>query len=177
MVSDLREIIAAAPMFSPIIPTGGQMSVKMSAAGDFGWYSDQNGYRYEKHHPNGQTWPPIPNSVLTVWRDLAKVAREPECCLINYYGKDAHMGLHQDKNEANSDLPVVSITLGDAGLFRMGTDQRGGATKTFWLESGDVCVFGGAARLAYHGIDRIRFGSSKLLRQGGRLNLTLRVVT
>ena len=86
------------------------------------------------------------------------------------------MGLHQDKDEADFSCPVVSISLGDAGLFRIGGSTRNGSTESVWLESGDVCVMGGAARLTYHGIDRIRFGSSTLLKNGGRLNLTLRVV-
>lgn len=86
------------------------------------------------------------------------------------------MGMHQDKDEASFEWPVVSISLGDQGLFRMGGPERGGKTASVWLRSGDVVVMGGAARLAHHGVDRIRFGSSSLLERGGRLNLTLRVV-
>ena len=86
------------------------------------------------------------------------------------------MGLHQDRDEADMQWPVVSISLGDEGLFRMGNVTRGGKTESLWLRSGDVVVMGGDARLAYHGVDRIRAGSSKLLPKGGRLNLTLRVV-
>ena len=87
------------------------------------------------------------------------------------------MGLHQDKDEADFQFPVVSISLGDSGLFRVGGLERKGGTESIWLQSGDVCVMGGEARLKYHGVDRIRFGSSSLLANGGRLNLTLRVVT
>jgi Alkylated DNA repair protein len=87
------------------------------------------------------------------------------------------MGMHQDKDEGSFDHPVVSISLGDAALFRIGNLTRGGKTESVWLESGDVLVMGGAARLVYHGIDRVRTGSSTLLGSGGRLNLTLRVVT
>ncbi len=87
------------------------------------------------------------------------------------------MGMHQDRDEANFDYPVVSISLGDDALFRMGNVERGGKTESIWLKSGDVVVMGGEARLAYHGVDRLRFGSSTLLPQGGRINLTLRVVT
>ena len=86
------------------------------------------------------------------------------------------MGLHQDRDEADNTQPVVSISLGDDGLFRVGGTTRGGPTRSVWLQSGDVAVLEGAARLAYHGVDRIRFGSSSLLRTSGRLNLTLRVV-
>lgn len=87
------------------------------------------------------------------------------------------MGLHQDKDEADFSCPVVSISLGDDGLFRIGNTTRGGKTESIWLSSGDVAVMGGDARLVYHGIDRIRPGSSTLLPKGGRINLTLRVVT
>jgi alkylated DNA repair protein (DNA oxidative demethylase) len=86
------------------------------------------------------------------------------------------MGMHQDNDEANFDYPVVSISLGDEGLLRVGSTTRGGKTDSVWLQSGDVVVMSGAARLAYHGVDRIRFGSSTLLPKSGRINLTLRVV-
>lgn len=84
--------------------------------------------------------------------------------------------MHQDKDEGNFDWPVVSVSLGDEALFRMGSVERGGSTESLWLKSGDVVVMGGAARLAYHGVDKIRFGSSTLLPKGGRINLTLRAV-
>ncbi len=86
------------------------------------------------------------------------------------------MGMHQDRDEAHFDWPVVSISLGDDGLFRIGNTTRGGKTESIWLASGDVVVMGGAARLTFHGLDRIRPGTSALLKDGGRLNLTLRVV-
>ena len=86
------------------------------------------------------------------------------------------MGLHQDRDEADFAWPVLSVSLGDDGLFRMGNEIRGGKTDSVWLASGDVVVMGGEARLKYHGIDRIRPNSSTLLEKGGRLNLTLRVV-
>lgn len=177
LVEEIRAIVRAAPLFSPVTPRGKPMSVRMTAAGDFGWITDRHGYRYQRHHPDGQSWPAIPGSVLDIWHALSGVSRDPECCLINYYGEDARMGLHQDKDEAQFDYPVLSISLGDDGLFRMGGSVRAAKTQSVWLESGDVVVMGGAARLAYHGVDRIRFGSSKLLEKGGRLNLTLRVVT
>ena len=92
------------------------------------------------------------------------------------YGEGAKMGLHQDRDEADFDMPVVSISLGDEALFRVGGVERGGPTRSIWLRSGDVAVMGGAARLVHHGIDRVRWGSSTLLPRGGRINLTLRVV-
>lgn len=177
LVDDLRAVLRAAPLVQPVTPRGRPMSVRMSAAGRFGWVTDRRGYRYETRHPEGMAWPPIPDSILSIWKELADCARAPECCLINWYGEGARMGLHQDKDEADFTCPVLSVSLGDDGLFRMGNVKRGGKTASHWLRSGDVVVMGGAARLAHHGVDRIRFGSSTLLKDGGRINLTLRVVT
>ena len=176
LVEGLREVAAQAPVFSPKTKFGKPMSVQLTAAGDFGWFSDQRGYRYVQHHPSGVNWPAIPDSIMAIWRAVAGAAPDPECCLINFYGEGARMGLHQDRDEANFDWPVVSISLGDDALFRVGGSERGGKTESIWLQSGDVAVMGGPARLNYHGIDRIKFGSSSLLKEGGRLNITLRVV-
>ena len=176
MVADLRDVLRRAPLVQPVTPRGQKMSVRMSAAGRLGWITDRAGYRYADRHPSGAPWPPIPASILGVWSTVTGLARAPDCCLINWYGEGARMGLHQDKDEGDFDWPVVSISLGDEGLFRMGTDERGGKTSSLWLSSGDVVVMGGAARLAYHGVDRIKFGSGSLLPAGGRINLTLRVV-
>ena len=176
LVKELREVAAQAPVFSPKTKSGKPMSVRLTAAGDFGWFSDQHGYRYVEHHPSGVNWPAIPDSIMAIWRAVAGAAPDPECCLINFYGEGARMGLHQDRDEANFDWPVVSISLGDDALFRVGGTERGGKTESIWLQSGDVAVMGGPARLNYHGIDRIKFGSSSLLKEGGRLNITLRVV-
>ncbi len=177
LVDALRNLLRVAPLYQPVTPRGQKMSVRMSAAGRFGWVTDRRGYRYEPRHPGGMDWPPIPEGILAIWRALSGVARDPECCLINWYGEGARMGLHQDRDEADFSCPVVSVSLGDDGLFRMGHEARGGSTESLWLRSGDVVVMGGAARLRHHGIDRIRFGSSTLLPRGGRINLTLRVVT
>lgn len=177
MVDDLRQVVAAAPLFSPETRWGRRMSVRMTSAGRYGWYSDRSkGYRYVDRHPSGVAWPPIPASVVAVWQEVAPGARAPDCCLVNFYGENAKMGLHQDRDEADFSQPVVSISLGDEGLFRIGGTERGGKTQSVWLSSGDVLVLGGTARLAFHGIDRIRGGSSALLKEGGRINLTLRVV-
>ena len=173
----IRDVVRAAPLYAPVTPRGKPMSVRMTAAGRFGWVSDRKGYRYEPTHPNSFPWPPIPEPVLDIWRAVSCCERLPECCLVNFYGEGARMGMHQDKEEAIFDYPVVSISLGDDGLFRMGQVERGGKTQSLWLHSGDVVVMGGAARLAHHGVDRIRYGSSSLLDNGGRLNLTLRVVS
>ena len=167
----------AAPPYAPETPYGKPMSVRMTSAGRFGWYSDRTGYRYVDRHPSGVPWPPIPEPVLAIWHRVTGLDRQPECCLVNFYGEGARMGLHQDRDEADFRWPVVSVSLGDDGLFRVGGTQRGEPTRSVWLKSGDIAVLGGDARLAYHGVDRIRFGSSDLLPKGGRINLTLRVVT
>lgn len=177
MIADLRKIMQAAPAFSPQTPQGSPMSVRMTSAGKFGWFSDAEGYRYIEKHPSGTAWLEIPTSVLDVWRKVAKVERAPESCLVNFYGEAAQMGMHRDKDEAEMRWPVVSISLGDDGLFRIGGNTRGGTTDAIWLSSGDVVVMGGTARNAYHGVDKIRFKSSRLLPKGGRVNVTLRVVT
>ncbi len=176
IVADLRDVVSAAPLFSPETRFGKPMSVGMTSAGKYGWYSDRRGYRYERKHPTGVDWPPIPARILKLWHDITGVAREPDCCLVNFYREKARMGLHQDRDEADFSWPVLSISLGDDGLFRIGGTERGGKTQSVWLRSGNVLMLGGEARLAYHGIDRIRFGTSQLLSEGGRINLTLRVV-
>ena len=177
LVEDVRHILQKAPLFSPMTPYGKPMSVRLSSAGKFGWFSDRTGYRYVSEHPQGTAWPDIPKAIMSIWNTVAETPRAPECCLINFYSEAAKMGMHQDRDEADMTCPVVSISLGDSALFRIGNSTRGGKTESVWLESGDVMVMGGDARLTYHGIDRIRFGSSSLLKNGGRINLTLRVVT
>ena len=176
LIEVLRPVLRAAPLFSPETPFGRVMSVRMTSAGRVGWYSDRCGYRYVEHHPDGGRWPDIPREVLDIWDRVTGLERQPECCLINYYGAGARLALHQDRDEADLNWPVVSVSLGDDGLFRMGNVTKGGKTESVWLNSGDIVVMGGAARLAYHGVDRIRFGSSTLLAKGGRINLTMRVV-
>jgi alkylated DNA repair protein (DNA oxidative demethylase) len=176
LLSDLRAVVATAPLYSPVTPGGRPMSVRMTSAGRLGWITDQRGYRYEPRHPAGQPWPPIPPAVLDIWHGLTGLTRAPDCCLVNFYAEGAKMGLHQDQDEGNFSFPVLSISLGDEALFRMGGPNRTDPTESLWLKSGDVLLMGGPARLAWHGIDRLRFRSSRLLPGGGRINLTLRVV-
>ncbi len=176
MAADIATVAEAAPFFAPLTPWGKPMSVRMTSAGRYGWFTDAKGYRYIDRHPSGVSWPPIPASVLAVWRALVSDGRDPDCCLVNRYTATARMGMHRDADEADFSWPVLSISLGDPGLFRMGGPARKDPTASILLESGDVVVFGGPARRAYHGIDRIRFGASRLLPDGGRINLTLRVV-
>ena len=176
MLADLREVARAAPVMRPVTRRG-PMSVRMTSAGRLGWGADRRGYRYEAVHPEtGAPWPPIPDSVLAVWRAVSGVEADPDSCLVNLYREGARMGMHQDRDEGDFSFPVVSISLGDEALFRVGSVEKGGPTASLWLRSGDVAVMAGAARLVHHGIDRLREGSSTLIPGGGRINVTLRVV-
>ncbi len=176
----LETVLAAieyAPLYRPVMPgTGKAFSVEETNFGALGWVADKSGYRYQATHPlTGAPWPAIPQALLDLWDAIAD-APPPQCCLVNLYRAGAKMGLHQDKDEAALEAPVVSVSLGDEALFRIGASARGGPTKSLRLQSGDVLMFGGPARLAYHGIDRILPGSSTLVPGGGRFNLTLRRV-
>lgn len=184
LVAQVCGIIAAAPLFQPVMPrTGKPFSVAMSNCGALGWVSDKASYRYQPLHPvTGDPWPPLPQSLLTLWRAVAGTAPDPEACLINIYGAKARMGSHQDRDEADFAAPVVSISLGDAATFHVGGNKRGDPKTRFLLESGDVMVLGGASRLAFHGVDRIHAGTSPIpLSEAApgcsRINLTLRRVT
>jgi alkylated DNA repair protein (DNA oxidative demethylase) len=158
--------------------SGRPFTVRMSNCGPLGWTSDESGYRYTPAHPRtGRLWPPIPDTLVAMWNDVAQYAHPPEACLINFYAPAAKMGLHQDRDEGDFTAPVVSLSLGDTCLFRVGGLKRGDPTRSFRLNSGDVVVLGGGARLAFHGVDRIYPGTSTLLTDGGRINLTLRRVT
>jgi DNA oxidative demethylase len=178
LLGNLREITRAAPLYTPTMPkTGKPFSVRMTNCGPLGWVSDESGYRYQATHPaTGAPWPPMPSILLAAWNALGEYPHPPDACLINYYEPGARMGLHQDKDEEEFAAPVVSLSLGDTALFRYGGLDRRDPTRSIRLRSGDAIVFGGPARLIYHGIDRVMAGSSSLLPQGGRLNLTLRKV-
>lgn len=179
LLVEIREIIARAPLFTPTMPRSGKpMSVRMTNAGPLGWVTDKRGYRYQATHPaTGAPWPAIPRTLLDLWERLAEYRHQPEACLINYYAGGAKMGLHQDRDEEVFDAPVLSVSLGDTGIFRVGGTTRKSPTQKFELASGDVFVLGGEERLAFHGIDRVLQGTSGLLEEGGRFNLTLRRVT
>ncbi len=179
LLAAVRAISAAAPPFTPRMPKSGRpFTVRMSNCGLLGWVSDERGYRYQPIHPeSGLPWPPIPATLLALWDELARYADPPEACLINFYAPTAKMGLHQDRDEKDFAAPVISISLGDFCLFRVGGLKRNEPTRAFRLSSGDVLILGGGARLAFHGVDRVYAGTSSLLPQGGRINLTLRRVT
>jgi len=178
LLSVIRRVVAEAPLFVPRMPrTGKPFSVRMTNCGRLGWLADKDGgYRYEPRHPEtGRAWPPVPEMLLTLWEDVGGGA-PPDACLINYYAHGAKMGLHQDRDEEDFTAPIVSVSLGDTGVFRVGGRSRRGPTQRYELESGDVLVMSGDARLAYHGIDRILAGTSDLLAEGGRINITMRRV-
>jgi alkylated DNA repair protein (DNA oxidative demethylase) len=177
LLEEVSTKLEDAPLYRPVMPnTGKPFSVEESNFGRLGWVSDKSGYRYQPLHPvTGKAWPAIPEALLDLWHDLAE-SPPPDCCLVNLYAKGAKMGLHQDRDEKDVSAPVIGVSLGDEAVFRIGGVTRGGATQSVRLASGDVILFGGVARLAYHGIDRIVAGSSRLLPGGGRLSLTLRRV-
>ena len=180
LLDALRAVMEEAPLFTPTMPRSGKpMSVRMTNCGPLGWVTDkERGYRYQATHPvTGKPWPATPDALLKLWREVAGYPADPEACLVNYYSDDAKMGLHQDKDEEDFAAPVVSVSLGDSAIFRVGGLNRKEETQALELKSGDVVVLGGDDRLAYHGIDRILPGTSALLPEGGRLNLTLRRVT
>ena len=179
LVEGLRTAVAEAPLFIPVMPrTGRPFTVRMTNLGPLGWVSDRAGYRYQATQPEtGRPWPAIPDALLALWRAVSGYRHDPQACLVNFYNGGAKMGLHRDEDEEDLAAPVLSVSLGDTAVFRIGGPERGGRTETLKLASGDVLVMGGASRLCYHGIDRVLAGTSTLLKDGGRINLTLRRVT
>jgi len=166
---------AEAPFYRPATPGGKAMSVLQTSFGPVGWVTDRAGYRYEAMHPQtGRPWPEMPASLLEIWRRHAPDAPLPDSCLINLYRGEARMGLHQDADELDFSVPVLSISLGDTAIFRLGGETRSDPTRTLRLSSGDVCLLAGASRRFYHGVDRVLTGSSRLIPGGGRINLTMR---
>ena len=180
LLGELRRIMAEAPLYTPTMPRSGRpMSVRMTNCGPLGWVTDkERGYRYQATHPDtGKPWPPMPQMLLDLWHEVGDYPVPPEACLVNYYAGPAKMGLHQDRDEEDFAAPVLSVSLGDIGVFRVGGRSRKDPTRKLELRSGDVVVLDGEDRLAFHGIDRILPGTSDLLPEGGRFNLTLRRVT
>jgi alkylated DNA repair protein (DNA oxidative demethylase) len=180
LLADIQHVMLSAPLFQPRMPKTGQpFSVKMTNCGPLGWVSDkESGYRYQATHiDTGLPWPPIPQKLIDLWREHAAFAGLPEACLINHYPVGAKMGSHRDKDENEPQAPVLSVSLGDDAIFHVGGSKRGDPKARVTLRSGDVCLLGGPARFAFHGIDRILPGTSELVPGGGRINLTLRRVT
>jgi DNA alkylation damage repair protein AlkB len=168
--------------YVPTVRGGGKMHVRMLCLGRH-W--NPLTYRYESTRADhdGAPAPPIPPEWVSVARDVAAAAgfdATPDICLINWYGDDGRMGLHQDKDESRASIeggaPIVSLSIGDTARFLFGGERRRDPIQTLWLESGDAFVFGGPARLRYHGVNRIVSAPlSSPLSMGGRLNLTFRV--
>lgn len=180
LIADLVEIFRQVPPYRPRMPrTGRPWSILQMNLGPLGWVSRPDGYAYSSTNDvNGAPWPAIPPALLALWDDLAAYPAPPECCLVNLYdAPKSRMGLHRDEDEQALDAPVVSLSLGDTCVFRVGGFARGDKSKSFRLASGDVLVMGGASRLRFHGVDRVISGSSRLVPGGGRINLTLRRVT
>ncbi len=182
LLNEVLEAVEAAgtPFYRPAMPkTGAPLSVEMTNLGALGWLTDKDrGYRYEPRHPEtGRPWAPMPATLLALWEEVSGYPAPPEACLVNRYRDGARLGLHVDWDEEATDAAVVSVSLGDDALFRLGGPSRRDPTQSMRLRSGDVVVLGGEARRCHHGIDRIYFGTSRLAPGGGRINLTMRRVT
>ena len=180
VIDDLRAVVKQAPFRHMVTPGGHAMSVAMTNCGARGWVTDRSGYRYDAVDPvSGQPWPAMPAS----FRDLAARAAEqggfqdfaPQACLINRYRPGAKMSLHQDKDELDLVAPIVSVSLGLPATFLFGGLSRSDKTKKFRLEHGDIAVWGGPARLAYHGIAPLADGEHPVM-GAQRINLTFRKV-
>ena len=178
LLAALRTIIEQAPFRHMLTPGGHQMSVAMTNSGDFGWVTDRRGYRYDPVDPvSGKTWPAMPAS----FRKLAEQAAEragfasflPDACLVNRYEPGAKMSLHQDKDENDFGAPIVSVSLGLPAIFLFGGLKRGDKPRRFPLQHGDVAVWGGPARLNFHGVAPLADGEHGLLGRQ-RINLTFR---
>ena len=178
LVSAIERIVAKAPFRHMITPGGFRMSVGMTNCGKAGWITDRRGYRYDAHDPVTQRpWPPMPPLFQSLARRGAAAAGfadfVPDACLINRYEPGARLTLHQDKNEHDFTQPIVSVSLGLPAVFLFGGAERGDRPRRLVVESGDVAVWGGAARLAFHGVDKLAAGED-LLTGACRINLTLR---
>lgn len=179
LITAVKAATQTAPFFQPTMPrTGTPLSVVMSNFGPLGWVTDKDrGYRYERLHPKTKApWPPLPTLLQKLWDDVSGWAEPPEACLINWYREGAKMGMHVDNDELAVNAPVVSISLGDPALFRIGGKTRGGKTQGVKLFSGDVVVLAGDARQCHHGVSKVFYGESALVPKGGRINLTMRRV-
>jgi DNA oxidative demethylase len=178
LMRSLAKIVEAAPFRHMITPGGFRMSVAMTNCGAAGWVSDRRGYRYQASDPQTERpWPTMPES----FRRLASGAAEaagypgfvPDACLVNRYEIGSRLTMHQDKNEVDYDAPIVSVSLGLPAAFRFGGMSREDRPRRINLESGDVVVWGGATRLAYHGVNPLKAGEHPLT-GAYRINLTFR---
>ena len=178
LLEALRAIIEQSPFRHMTTPGGHQMSVAMTNCGGFGWVTDRSGYRYDPNDPqSGKPWPPMPGA----FRELARAAADrggfggfaPDACLVNRYQPGARMSLHQDRDENDFSAPIVSVSLGLPATFLFGGLKRSDKPRRFRLEHGDVIVWGGPTRLAFHGVAPLAEGEHSLLGRQ-RINLTFR---
>ncbi|WOI52970.1 alpha-ketoglutarate-dependent dioxygenase AlkB [Parvularcula sp. LCG005] len=171
----------AAGWLAPVTPGGKPFSVRQMNFGPLGWVSDRRGYRYQADHPEtGQPWPAMPDTITDLWNACLPDAPEPQCCLVNHYTDSARMGLHRDADEEDQTVPLMTLSLGAPARFRLGRPERGGPTRSFVLDSGDILIMGGTSRRAYHGIDKLLPADALFspdLGFDGRLSLTVRRVT
>lgn len=180
LLGQVQELVQRAPFRHLRTPGGRQMQVAMTNCGDFGWYSDQRGYRYTATDPlSGQPWPPMPPAFAALAAQAAEAADlppfAPNACLINRYTVGTRLTLHQDEGDARH--PIVSVSLGLPAIFLWGGDQRADATQKLPLQHGDVVVWGGVDRMRYHGVMPVKEGASPVthpLLDGQRINLTFR---
>ena len=178
LLTAIREVAAAAPFRHMVTPGGFRMSVAMTNCGSFGWVTDETGYRYDAVDPERDlSWPPLPEVFLHVAQSAAERAGfpgfEPDACLVNRYEPGARMSLHQDKDERDFSAPIVSVSLGLPAVFLFGGMKRADRAQHVALAHGDVVVWGGPARLRYHGVKPLKVGRHPLT-GGCRYNLTLR---
>ena len=178
LLADVARVLEAAPLRFMVTPGGFRMSVAMSNCGSLGWVSDAGGYRYDAGDPStGRPWPPMPASFREIATRAAALAGfdgfEPDACLLNRYEPGARLTLHQDRNERDKRHPIVSVSLGLPAVFLFGGARRTDKTRRVPLVHGDVVVWGGPARLHYHGVAPLSEGAHP---QTGRhrFNLTLR---
>jgi alkylated DNA repair protein (DNA oxidative demethylase) len=178
LIAHCLDIAAAAPFRNMVTPGGFRMSVAMTNCGALGWVTDRRGYRYAPADPeSGGPWPPMPESFLNSARSAAEAAGfpgfAPDSCLINRYRPGARMSLHQDKDEVDFTQPIVSVSLGLPAIFQFGGQVRADRPLRVPLASGDVVVWGGPARLAFHGVAPLAAGTHPIL-GAARINLTFR---
>ena len=178
LLDGVGEVVAKAPLRRMITPGGLRMSVAMTNCGSLGWVSDRAGYRYAAFDPaTGLPWPAMPAAFASLAGDAAERAGfanfNPDVCLINRYEAGTRLSLHQDRDERDYEQPIVSVSLGVGANFLFGGSKRSDRTVKLRLEHGDVIVWGGPARLRYHGVLPLEAGSHALT-GAQRFNLTFR---
>ena len=195
MLASVRRVVMSAPFFTPKMSGGQNFTQQLTNCGDWGWVAgeqlfsgseiigNKHHYRYQRVHPvTGKPWPAIPpalaNDALAIAHGLGEMEYQSQSCLINYYPyPNGKLGMHQDKTEQNLKNAIITYSLGDSCLFRVGTTISASCGFNLKLHSGDVCILHGVARMVWHGVSRLLPTTPQLLKQGGRLSLTLRMVT